>query len=303
MMFQRRSDLPLDKDPASRFLPWLIAFMVFLAVLALSGVTVLHHMAENWDSDVSGTLTVQIPPAEILKGAPSNPKRLKAQDKQRLDSVMKVLRETPDIQHAEVIPAARVARLLEPWLGRGAQVADLPLPRLIDVRLKDGATLNEPALAARLKGVAFGTQIDSHRVWLNRLLSLLRSVQGLAIAVLAFILAATVGTVIFTTRTSLAIHRDITEVLHLTGAHDTYIARQFGAHALRLGLKGGALGLALALPTLWAVGSLADGGGLLPTLQMGWGGWIAVAALPILVAVLAMTTARRTVLGSLARMP
>ena len=49
-MFARRSDLPLDKDALSRFLPWLIAFMVFLAVMAMAGVLVLNlsliHISE-----------------------------------------------------------------------------------------------------------------------------------------------------------------------------------------------------------------------------------------------------------------
>ena len=304
-MFGRRSDLPLDKDPATRFLPWLIAFMVFLAVLALAGVLVLQQVSSKWDSGLSGTLTVQVPPADILKGAPSDAKRLAQMDATRLKRVMKVLRDTPGIRHMEVLPGTRVARLLEPWLGRGADVAGLPLPQLIDVRTKDGEAVDEAALAVKLAAAAEGTQVDSHRVWLNRLLSLLHSVQVLALAVLGFIIAATIGTVMFTTRTGLAVHFDVIEVLHLTGAQDTYIARQFGHHALGLGLKGGLLGLALALPTLWVIGYLGDSGqgGLLPPLGMGVVEWVAVAAIPLAVAVLARTTARRTVLRSLARMP
>lgn len=300
----RRSDLPLDRDPASRFLPWLIAFMVFLAILALSGVLVLRQISSKWDSGLSGTLTVQVPPAGILKGAPSDAERLARMDAQRLEKVLGVLRETPGIRHFEVLPGTRVARLLEPWLGKDSEIAGLPLPQLIDVRTAEGSGLDEAALAKRLDAAAPGAQVDSHRVWLNRLLSLLRSVQLLTVGVLGLIVAATVATVVFTTRTGLAIHGDVIEVLHLTGAQDTYIARQFGSHALGLGLKGGLQGLALALPTLWGIGYLYSGGsGLLPPLSMGWGEWIGVAVIPLSVAALAMVTARMTVLRSLARMP
>ena len=45
----RRSDLPLDHDAHSRFLPWLIAFMVFLANLAMVGMLMLNTVAERWD--------------------------------------------------------------------------------------------------------------------------------------------------------------------------------------------------------------------------------------------------------------
>ena len=63
--------------------------------------------------------------------------------------------------------------------------------------------------------------------------------------------------------------------------------------------------LTTTLPTLWAIGYLADsgGGGLLPPLALGVGAWIALAVIPVAVALLAMATARRTVLRSLARMP
>lgn len=304
-MFARRSDLPLDRDPASRFLPWLIAFMVFLAILALAGVMTLHQMSRKWDSGLSGTLTVQVPPADIVKGAPSDAKRLARLDEKRLDKVLAVLHKTAGIQHIEVLPPSRVARLLEPWLGKDADVAGLPLPYLVDIRTAPNQGVDEKALATALEKAASGTQVDSHRVWLNRLLSLLRSVQLLATAVLAFIIAATIGTVVFTTRTGLAIHLDVIEVLHLTGAHDTYIARQFGNHALNLGLKGGLQGLILAVPTLWGIGYLAGSGngGLLPPMELGVVEWIAVAAIPVAVALLAMLTARLTVLRSLARMP
>lgn len=303
-MFKRRSDLPLDRDPASRFLPWLIAFMVFLAILALAAVLVLRQVSSKWDSGLSGTLTVQVPPAGILKGAPSDPERLARLDAERLDKVLAVLRETPGVRHFEVLPGTRVARLLEPWLGKESGIAGLPLPQLVDVRTADGGGLDEAALEKRLAAAAPGTQVDSHRVWLNRLLSLLRSVQLLTLAVLGLIVAATVATVVFTTRTGLAIHGDVIEVLHLTGAQDSYIARQFGSHALGLGLKGGLQGLVLALPTLWAVGFLYSGGsGLLPPLRLGAVEWAGVAAIPLCVAVLAMMTARLTVLRSLARMP
>lgn len=304
-MFSRRSDLPLDKDPASRFLPWLIAFMVFLAILALAGVLLLNQMSQKWDSGLSGTLTVQVPPADIVKGAPTDPVRLGKLNDERLNKVMTVLRATPGVQHIEVLPSARVARLLEPWLGQDADVAGLPLPVLIDVRTDTGRTIDEKTVLRTLQNAVAGTQLDSHRVWLNRLLSLLHSVQILAVAVLSFIIVATIGTVVFTTRTGLAIHFNVIEVLHLTGAHDSYIAKQFGSHALGLGLKGGLQGLALALPTLWGIGFLADTGatGLLPPLHLGPIEWGVLVLIPLGVAVLAMMTARMTVLRSLAQMP
>jgi cell division transport system permease protein len=137
------------------------------------------------------------------------------------------------------------------------------------------------------------------------LLEVVRSVQLLAGLVLALVGAAAVVTVVFVTRTGLAIHRNVIELLHLIGAYDTYIARQFQRHALRLGLAGGALGLLLALVTLgllWqALGPMPGGGALLPELRPDWRHAAGLAALPLAAGLVAMLTARWTVLRTLAR--
>jgi cell division transport system permease protein len=289
----RRSDLPLDHDAHSRFLPWLIAFMVFLAVLAMAGMLMLNTVAERWDQGVTGTFTVQISPAED----PS-------EDDPRLQAILKVLASAKAIDRYEVISDERVLKLLEPWLGGVANSKDLPLPRLVDVELHSGAQLNVIKLTNQINKVAPGSRVDDHRIWLDRLVSLIRTVQTLATAVLFFISFATVGTVVFTTRTGLAIHREAIEVLHLIGAQDAYIARQFAGRAMALGLTGGLLGLALGLPTLMGIGYLIGrmDGFFVPSLESGAYHWMIVGFLPIGVAAIAMVTARMTVLQSLRRM-
>ena len=61
-MFRRRIDLPLDRDALSRFLPWLIAFMVYLAAMAQAGMLGLDSMSARWSKDIGTSLTVQVPP-------------------------------------------------------------------------------------------------------------------------------------------------------------------------------------------------------------------------------------------------
>lgn len=303
-MFSRRSDLHLDRDQLGGFLPWLIAFMVFLSVLALAGTLALNNLAERWDKGMSGTLTVQIKPSPDAIAGGAGAEAAAAQDEKRLRAAVVVLKTTSGIGRVEVLSEDNLLALLEPWLGGGAVAGDLPLPRLIDVQLEGGADVDLTALQNRLSGVAPGAVIDDHGVWLERLIRLVRTVEVLALAVLAFIVLATVGTVIFTTRTGLAIHQDAIEVLHLIGAHDSYIARQFAGRALTLGLRGGFFGLVLALPTLWGIGALADKmqSGLLPDLSLGIWHWAALLALPLGVALIAMMTARMTVMKTLARM-
>ena len=293
-MFSKRTDLPLDRDSLSRYLPWLIAFMVYMAALSLAGMLVLGALARYWDSDVSGTMTVQIPPTGST-----------AADDKRVRAAVELLLGEPAITHAEALTEGRLMALLEPWLGTSEAGADLPLPRLVDVEIEPGADFDMAGLARRLDVAVPGATLDDHRVWLDRLVRLVRSVEVLAAMVLALMGSATVGTVVFATRTGLAIHQDVIEVLHLIGAHDGYIARQFAQRALSLGLRGGLIGLALAVPTLLAIGSLARRmeAGIMPNLTLAPAHWLAVVSLPLLAALIAMLTARLTVTRTLARMP
>jgi cell division transport system permease protein len=292
-MFIRRSDLPLDQDTLSRFLPWLIAFMVFLAVLAMAGMLVLDATAARWDRGISGTLTVQIVPAESA-----------AKDSDRLQKVLLLLGETPEVHRFETLGDAKLMALLEPWLGAAAASGDLPLPRLVDVELKPDADLDVEKLSQRMEARVPGVTIDDHSIWLERLVRLIRTVEGLATMVLVFIAFATVGTVVFTTRTGLAIHKNAIEVLHFIGAQDSYIASQFASRALGLGLKGGVIGLLLAAPILWGIAAMSRQmeAGLLPDITLGPVHYSAVGALPFVIAFIAMVTARMTVMKTLSRM-
>src|SRR3546814_18184528 len=67
----------------------------------------------------------------------------------------------------------------------------------------------------------------------------------------------------------LAAHQRSIELLHMIGAQDSYVARQFQNHALRFGLRGGLIGLLGALPTLYLARLLLQriDSGLLPELS------------------------------------
>ena len=293
MLGVKRSDLPLDQDAHSRFLPWLIAFMVFLAVLAIGGILVLNATATRWDQGVGGTLTVQIAATEDAKT-----------DQNNLQEVLNVIAAQAGVERYIVIDEDRMMALLSPWLGASAKGGDLPLPKLIDVGLSDEAKFDLKAFTRALQLRVPEASVDDHRVWLQRLVKLIRTVQLIAMAILVFIALATIGTVVFTTRTGLAVHKEAIEVLHLIGAQDSYIAGQFAGRAMMLGLKGGLIGIVLGLPALLAVGYLAESlqDAALPELAFRLGEWVLFAAIPISVAALATTTARRTVLRALARM-
>ncbi len=295
-MLFRRTDLPLHRDPSGRFLPWLIALMVYLAALALVCAMAMAKMVERWDSGLSGSITVQVPPPET--SAPGAQEAV-------IVKVVELLLDTEGVHSAEVLEADEIATLLEPWLGAGAAYGELPLPTLISVGVDPAAAPDYRDLAQRLARAAPGALLDDHQSWLGQLLDLARTIELVAALIVFLVGASAVAMVVFATRMGLAIHGRVIELLHLIGALDAYVAREFEIHALKLALRGGAFGLLLAIATVALIARLFERleSTLLPELTLSPIEWAALAMLPIAISVVAMLTARFTVLGNLGRMP
>jgi cell division transport system permease protein len=221
-----------------------VAIMTFLASLTTGGVTLVIRSASEWQSEVAREMTIQVRPtanrnvdAEVAKA-------------------VAIARATSGI--AEVRPFSRQdsARLLEPWIGAGHMLEDLPVPRLIVVRTQSGQQPDLASLRAALAQQVVGATLDDHRAWVERMRTMAGSAITVGIAMLALMIAATILSVAFATRGAMAANRPIVEVLHFIGARDGYIARQFQRHFLVLGLKGGAIGGAAAM-VLFALAQLA----------------------------------------------
>jgi len=291
------ADVPLARDPSERFLPWLVAFMVYFAALALVSGMALHKLIERWDSGLTGQWTVEIPAPDLAGNA--------TEQSARIERILALLKETAGVTSAAQLARGEIAELLEPWLGSSALDEDLPLPALIAVTVDDGSPPDLDALAAEIGRIAPRALLDDHQRWLGRLLDLARSMQAVTAVILALIALCAVLAIVFVTRTGLSVHQKAIELLHLMGAHDGYIARQFQRHALKLGLRGGVVGVVLALLTVLPVGHLIGRmeNTLLAGLALSPVEWGLLALLPAVTALIAMVTARLTVLGTLARMP
>lgn len=290
-------EVPLDRDASGPFLPWIVAVMVYLASLAVAAALLVNQVTDRWQTGLAGGLTIQIPPASAEDGD--------AIPGARIDRLVERLRAWPGVTQAHRLEWTEMAALLEPWLGEAGAHEDLPVPTLITVDLAPGAELDLEALTAALRNVAPGVLVDDHGRWLGDLLALGQSVKlGALVVVLLIILSAALA-VVFLTRTGLAIHQQVIGLLHVVGAHDTYIAQQFQLHALRLGLVGGLVGLGFAAATILSAGAWlrATENEVVPDLTLSLGSWSVLLLLPPATALVAMLTARLTVLRSLARMP
>lgn len=285
----RQPDLLPDRDGAARFLPWTIAVMVYLAALALAGALALDGSMRRFNVGLAGTATVQLPGGDAAA----------------VERALGVLRATTGVVAARALPHDELEALVEPWLGKGTLPGGIALPALIDLTLDVRARPDLAALAERLRAAVPGAALDDHRAWLDRLVWLGRAGQVVALAIMAAAMLATMAMVIVATRAGLAQHQQVIEVLHLIGARDRWIAGRVQGHALSLALRGGLLGLSLTALTLFGLWRLGEGlfGTLLPGVSLAPAQWGLLVGLAPVGALLAMLTARLTVLRALARRP
>ncbi len=295
-MARARYDLPFTSDDSQWFVPAILALMVFLAALSLGGILMLQQTIERWSAGFSAALTIQISPEENAKPATSD---------EQVNKALAVLRQTPGVMSAEAIDSDAIARLLEPWLGSGPLVRDLPLPRLIDVALAPNAGVDVVTLARQIVEVAPGATVDDHRDWLRNLRNLVRSVELISAGVIVFMALVGIGVIVLVTRTGLLLHRDVVEVLHLVGARDFYVARQFERHVLAMSLKGGMIGLALAAGALAGLDQVSQrlAPSLLPNLSLSAVQWLSLVLVPVAASAITVATTRVTVLRTLTRQP
>jgi cell division transport system permease protein len=278
---------------AGRSLVAVVAIMTFLASMTTGAVVLVRAAASDWQAEVAREITIQVRPqigrdieAEVRKAAD-------------------IARAAPSVAEVRPYTKEESSRLLEPWLGSGLALDDLPVPRMIVIKLAPDAKLDLASLRKTLSDQVAGASIDDHRGWIEQMRAMSRTAVVGGIVILLLVFSATVLSVTFATRGAIATNRPVVEVLHFIGAPDSFIAGHFQRHFLWLGLKGGAIGggAAILLFALAEIVSswLTGGAGadrvsaLFSTFSIGTVGYLAVGVQVIVIAVLIAATSRQTV--------
>lgn len=272
-------------------MPWVIAIMMFLTVLAAAAGLALGTAARGLSADLAGRLTVQFSEANPV---------LRETGKQ---AILSELGRLAVIERVEPVSEDRLVALLDPWLGKDGYDADLPMPALIDVELRRATPSDVEQVRKAIQSVAPSARVDEHAQWLAPLASLLQSLKWLSAALVALMTAATAATVVLAARAALNTHKSVIEVMHLLGSTDGQVAGLFQRRIALDALFGGFAGLVAALVVMLLIGNRlnAIGSDLLGSGGLGWGDWAIVLALPLFGTVLAILAARFTVLFALRR--
>ncbi|MEP0519020.1 MAG: ABC transporter permease [Hyphomicrobiales bacterium] len=223
-----------------------IAIMSFLACLTLAAVTMVFEQAQLWESDVSSELTVQIRPSEGVDM------------ELEIERAIRITEQSPGVGRAEAITEDQSAELLEPWLGAGLDLSELPVPRLLVVEIDNPVVLDIAKLRKSLIEAVAGVSVDDHGIWINQLKRIANVTIATGIGIFLLVLAATCLSVIFATRGAMAGNQVVISVLHFVGALNRYIAREFQGRFLLIGLQGGLVGC-FAATVFFVVGGMLLG--------------------------------------------
>ena len=282
---------------SGRALVVVVAIMTFLASITTGTVLLVSASAADWQSEVASEITVQVRPyawRDIEKD---------------VAAVADAMRAQPGIIEIRPFTKDESSKLLEPWLGSGISLDDLPVPRVIVARAQPGTALDLPTLRSRINQIAPTASVDDHRAWIERMRSMTGATLAAGFGILALVIVATIISVSFATRGAMSANRPIVEVLHFVGAGDRYIAGRFQRHFLRLGLEGGLIGGGLAMLAFgfsesiagWFSGTAVGDqfAALLGTFSLRPSGYLVLAVQAILIGVITAYASRRTLFATL----
>jgi cell division transport system permease protein len=282
---------------SGRALVAVVAIMTFLASITTGAVLLVSASAAEWQSDVASEITIQVRPRagrDVDRDAAAAAEAIRTQ-----------------YGIVEVRPFGReeAAKLLEPWLGSGLSLDELPVPRVIIARLAPGTTLDLASLRQRVTQVAPSASVDDHRAWIERMRAMSEATVLAGVGILVLVIIATIISVSFATRGAMAANRPIVEVLHFVGAGDRYIADRFFRHFLLLGLEGGVIGGGAAMFGFgfsesvagWFSGTPVGDqfAALLGTFSLRPSGYLVLAVQAVFIAAITAWASRRTLFATL----
>lgn len=271
-------------------MPWVLAIMMGLTVLATAFGLAISNAAEGLGHDLAGRVTIQIaePDAALRKAETA--------------AVISTVSRLSAVETVSPVPEAELKALVAPWLGD--QDAELPIPAMIEVSLKRQRPEDIDMVKRTARGAAPDAKVQADAVSLAPLARLLAALSWLAVSVVMLMAAASASAVVLAARAALNTHRATIEVLHLLGASDVQVAGLFQRRIALDALFGGIIGMIVALAVIALVGArmAALGSELLGSAGLGWQGWLVIAILPLAGFLLALVAARLTVLSALQRL-
>lgn len=303
---KRKYDLPLDKKAGTGFILWIIALMTFLCALALSGSFLLSDLAQKWENGLSGQGTVEI--KAQLKEKDGAPVIDEAGQLAIKGQVIELLKSEDAISSYQELRPQDIKDLINPWfevlLENDQLMKEFPLPLLIAIEVDTTKSFNKVLFQQKLKSISSDVYLDTHEEWLNHMVMLTYKIRLVAFILSLIIGSTAIVAVIGAVKSRLSMHFSDIELLHLMGASDDYVAKQFSKHSALMTLQGCAIGAFVLIAVIASFIFLQhEGEDLIPMLRLDVMHWIALLLLPIIGGSIAYFTAGATTKKFLKRLP
>lgn len=275
-------------------MPWVIAIMMFLTVLASATGLALDAAARTLSAQVSDRITVQIAEAD----APLRDRAVRR--------IVALLGETPGVGNVAVVPRERLADQLAPWLGTDMQIGDIPIPALVDADLAaapDARAARIAALDRAVKAISPAARVEPHARYLAPLARLVGAIGFLAFGLVALMALATGAVVVLAARGAHATHRGTIDIMHLLGATDRQVIALFQRRMVRDAAFGAGIGAGVALVVILLLGQglQAVTSDLVRSASLPAGAWLLLVLLPLAGVALSWLSARLTLQRALER--
>jgi cell division transport system permease protein len=277
------------EDARESALFFVVCALCFLASLAGLAARSAYASADDWSAQVTGQITVRV------RG-----------DEAAAARALDVVSNDPSVASARLLSREDRETLLKPWMGAANLPADLPLPNLIAAEARRGTDGAGPRLTTALEDAGVNATVDDHVVWSRGVKRATDAAGGAALAAVGLLLAIAVAVIAFATHATLLARRDMVELLHLSGAQDSFISGLFEQRFLMLGVKAGTVGALFALGVAAAGFYLLRQGDstiwLLPQLSLSLSDGLVLGLTPLAAGLAAMLAAKVTVWRSIADM-
>ena len=280
-----------ERGEGESALRFVVAVLAALACLAAVAAVAGGRAASFWSGDLRASATVQVRP-----GPGETPAEAAARAAEALAGV-------PGVEEVRALGRADAERLLEPWLGVNGLPEDLPIPQLVAVELNPRKPAPARALETALVAAHVDAGVDDHSRWLGDVERAAGALAWGAAGACALLLGAAAAAIAFATRAALSARREVVEVLHLSGAHDRYVARLFQRRFAWLAAQAGLIGALAAAAAAAGLRLFGGAGGFTPALPLHYGDLLIVLPCPGLAALAAAVAARSTAVAILRERP
>lgn len=278
----------LPRDPSHETALFLVvATICFFAALAGMIFKSTYDAADQWTSEVENQITVR-----ILNSDQNDAESLIT----KVDGVI----SAREIERTELVG------LLEPSIESDDVTSSLPVPSLFavttDVTVPDVADAIETALLNR----NYVASVTSHSARSESIRWSLNLLSTTSLAIIGLLTAGAVGIIIIATHSSVVSQRHVAKVLYLAGARDGFIMRvfvwRFCFNVFLASLFGALSALGVIFLLVHAVTSISNVEWWLPLLTPELDDLLIVGVTPFIASLVALVTARSTVLGSLKKL-